>query len=227
MAHVAKKSLTGRHLWKRFRMLVVRSPWNIGFALFSLSLALGYVGFPPVLVPPLMFVVGVVLLVLNCYSWVLLVKPLRAFRPPAFVVRAGRMCCLVGFLVWVASVLLAIEVTVTPNERWTLGDACLRREVYRTRVARFAGLPSIQVRLKPTFLPFVIGGPSVGLGHLRDVSSMALEWPIWGLAVSSSLPALVLAHLRRERIRPTHCRECEYDFTGNVSSTCPECGTRT
>lgn len=227
MAHVAKKWLTGRHLWKRFRMLVVRSPWNIGFALFSLSLALGYVGFPSVSVLPLiMFVIGLALVILNCYSWLLLVKPLHAVRPPAFVVRAGKMCCLVGFLVWVASVLLAIEVIVTPSERCILGDAELRRETHSPRRPRFAGLPVLQVRLKPSLPPLsMIGGSSIGLSHGRQGASATLYWPTLGLAVSSGLPTLVLAHLRRERIRPSQCRECEYDLTGNTSGKCPECGT--
>lgn len=32
--------------------------------------------------------------------------------------------------------------------------------------------------------------------------------------------------LFRRRTRPGHCRQCDYDLTGNVSGVCPECGTR-
>lgn len=225
MSHVAEKSLTGRHLRKRFGMLVSRWPWSILFGLYSISVPLGYVWFVPVFTPGT-FGIGLALLILNCYSWALLVKPLHAVRPSAFVVRAGKMFCLVGLLVWIASVLLAIEVTVAPNERWTLGDAELRREVYRTRMPRFAGSPVLQVRLKPSLPPlFMMCSPTIGVGHERGGSSKTLYWPTWGLVVSSVLPTLVLVHLRRERIRPSHCRQCDYDLIGNTSGKCPECGS--
>jgi len=201
-------------------MLLLRWPWNIGFGLLSLLVAIGYIWLPPVA-----FVIGLPLLLLNCYSLVLFVKPFHNARPLAFVVRTGQICCLVGVLIGAASVLLAIEVTVTPNEQWTLGDGVLRREVYRTQMARFAGLPVLQVRLKPGVGRCAIGGPVIAMGHLRDGSSRSAQWPTWGLAVSSGFPTLVLSHFRRERIRPSRCRKCEYDLTGNKSGKCPECGT--
>ncbi|MHC4695808.1 MAG: hypothetical protein ACYTFA_03580, partial [Planctomycetota bacterium] len=96
---------------------MLRPPWSMGFALCSLWGALGYVWGNAVAV-----VIGVLLLLLNCYSWVLLVKPLQAVRPPAFVVRAGLVWFRLGLLVWAASALFEVEVTVPPRERWTLGD---------------------------------------------------------------------------------------------------------
>ena len=206
-------------------MLVSQCPWNIGFGLYSISVTLGYVGFTFVFTP-VTFVIGLPLLILNCYSWALLIKPLHAARPPAFAVRAGKMFCLVGLLVWVASVLLAIEVRVTPNERWILGDAQLRRETHSGLRARFADLPVLQVRLKPSLPPlFMLCSPGIGVGCGRGGSSYTVHWQTWGLVVSSVLPMLVLVHLRRERIRSSHCRECDYDLTGNRSGSCPECGT--
>ena len=177
-------------------MLVLRWPWNIGFGLFSLWVALGYAWLTPV-----RYVIGLPLLLLNCYSWVLFVKPLHDVRPPGFVVRAGQICCLAGLLVWVASVLLAIEVTVTPNEQWTLGDGVCRRVVYSTRMARFTGLPMLQVRLKPGVCRSAVFGPVIMMSDSRT-----LQWPTCGLAVSSGFPTLVLSHLRKKRIPPWHCR---------------------
>ncbi len=51
--------------------------------------------------------------------------------------------------------------------------------------------------------------------------------PIWVLvAWTALLPALVLwKHMSRPR-RPQTCSKCAYDLTGNISGTCPECGTR-
>jgi len=49
------------------------------------------------------------------------------------------------------------------------------------------------------------------------------------VAVASNF--MLFRLLRRERLqallyRPGHCKECDYDLTGNVSGVCPECGTR-
>lgn len=58
-------------------------------------------------------------------------------------------------------------------------------------------------------------GRGAGLGGLFASS---LFFP-WGLMV---LLLLVLLIRRRE---PGCCYKCHYDLTGNVSGTCPECGT--
>ena len=34
----------------------------------------------------------------------------------------------------------------------------------------------------------------------------------------------VLCRLLPDKIKEGHCRNCEYDLTGNLSGTCPECG---
>ena len=219
MLRLGKLSLRLRHGWQSFRMLVVRSPWKIAFGTFSFFGVIEYLASVGLSFAPGILVIGLILLVFNCYSWALLVRPLRAVRPPAFLVRAGRACCLVGLVIWAASVLFAIEVTVAPYDRWTLCDAFLKREDHAGRKAHLSGSPVLRVRLQPT--PFVIntGGSECG-GGCRQY------WPTCWLAISSGLPTLVLAQLRRERIGLLHCRKCEYDLTGNVSGVCPECGTR-
>ena len=46
--------------------------------------------------------------------------------------------------------------------------------------------------------------------------------PFW-IPLAASLLGFIL--LRPKRRLPLGCRECDYDLTGNVSGTCPECGT--
>ncbi len=224
MSQVAGTSQAGKRLGKRFGMLVSQWPWCIVIGLYSISIPISYVAFARDFTP-VTLVIGLVLLVLNCYSWALLVKPLQAVRPPAYVVRLGKTCCLLGLLVWVASVLLVFEVAWA-KEQWILSDAVLQRETQVPLVAGPAEFPSLQVRLKPSLPPlFMLCSPSVSIACGRGFSSRTLYWPTWGLVVSSVLPTLVLVHLRGERIGTSRCRDCGYDLTANRSGMCPECGT--
>jgi len=57
----------------------------------------------------------------------------------------------------------------------------------------------------------------------------SLRFPIWQVAiVALSLYCAWVYRLMRHRrlIPPSHCRECGYDLTGNLSGVCPECGVR-
>ncbi len=98
---------------------------------------------------------------------------------------------------------------------------------------------------------FVVGamivdfGPSVGSGWSRidEVSSHyngLLYWTLRTWSGGFAVPLIWLAgifligsfamlvpetrSLFRQRVEPGHCRQCEYDLTGNVSGICPECG---
>jgi hypothetical protein len=66
-------------------------------------------------------------------------------------------------------------------------------------------------------------------------TSWAKVWliPTWLLALAFGLlPAIHLARaanryrLAQQSRRKGHCLVCNYDLTGNVSGTCPECGTK-
>lgn len=48
--------------------------------------------------------------------------------------------------------------------------------------------------------------------------------PVWLLVVAVGFPTAVL-WWRDRRPKAGFCKVCEYDLTGNVSGTCPECGT--
>ena len=48
--------------------------------------------------------------------------------------------------------------------------------------------------------------------------------PVW-IALLALLVPTTIAWIKCRRYPPGHCQRCGYDLTGNVSGTCPECGT--
>lgn len=50
--------------------------------------------------------------------------------------------------------------------------------------------------------------------------------PLWLPFIVVAVPTTILWR-RDRRIPPTHCQNCGYDLTGNVSGRCPECGKPT
>jgi hypothetical protein len=60
-------------------------------------------------------------------------------------------------------------------------------------------------------------------GSGRDFPYIACAFGAFTLAV----PAYAAVLDRRSRASPDVCRTCGYSLTGNISGTCPECGTRT
>src|SRR5687768_14918702 len=80
-------------------------------------------------------------------------------------------------------------------------------------------------------------GTGVAVGGIGLVEYHAYAGPIVVFSMPRSilnvtafaatiLPVAWLAR-RIKRPQPGHCRACAYDLTGNVSGTCPECGTPT
>ena len=52
-----------------------------------------------------------------------------------------------------------------------------------------------------------------------------LELPLVSLCPLVAIPTAYFWWLDRRRLPPGHCQNCGYNLTGNVSGTCPECGT--
>jgi len=51
-----------------------------------------------------------------------------------------------------------------------------------------------------------------------------IQTPIWLLVVAVGFPTALL-WWRDRRPKAGFCQVCKYDLTGNISGTCPECGT--
>jgi hypothetical protein len=73
------------------------------------------------------------------------------------------------------------------------------------------------------WLPYA-HGPFYMRGRL--ITQWIVIIPMWLLFLIGFVPFVWLAR-RDWRIPPGCCRECGYNLTGNVSGTCPECGTPT
>ncbi len=84
------------------------------------------------------------------------------------------------------------------------------------RVALAVNAPGLvlTIALAPRWLPLWLRKPA-------DPSNATLCC----ILVVGSLPALYLWARYLTIPTPGHCQRCGYDLTGNVSGTCPECGT--
>ena len=58
----------------------------------------------------------------------------------------------------------------------------------------------------------------------KKSSSVLLQIPVWLLVIAVGFPTAIL-WWRDRRPKAGCCKVCKYDLTGNVSGTCPECGT--
>ena len=60
--------------------------------------------------------------------------------------------------------------------------------------------------------------------RLPGYSQGILYVPVWLLVVATGFPTAILWR-RKRRPKAGFCKTCKYDLTGNISGTCPECGT--
>lgn len=95
------------------------------------------------------------------------------------------------------------------------GTVCLRYNHARVGAIKpyaWVSLPS-QPRTKG-------GTPTARMNGVRSWSML----PVGLLTIYPAI-AIFTARIRRRKRRPGHCKECDYNLTGNESGICPECGT--
>ncbi len=54
-------------------------------------------------------------------------------------------------------------------------------------------------------------------------STHLIELPLYILFLTVAIPTLLVWRFSPKPAKPGHCK-CGYDFTGNTSGACPECG---
>lgn len=170
--------------------------------------------------------VAVLLLAIAASAWGLVAIPrFRPVRPPQTVVRVACIGGAAGAAVWLLSNLVSVQYTASPCDAYILRGGTFRIEHYSARMARFSNRPRLTLEWEPGFLP---GGlvSCIELGNYAAGSSRILNVPIWGFVLVIVCSALLLRDLRRRRAPLNRCATCEYDLSGNVSGTCPECGTQ-
>ena len=139
----------------------------------------------------------------------------------------GLLLCIMMLAFWVFSVMY-VTYYGTPRGPWSIGIAfgrfgfedsqgkspgwmCIR--MYTTLKALTADLSWTEIAHRRLGLCL----PSKGVGGMLFV-------PVWLLVVAAGFPTAAL-WWRDRRPKAGFCKVCKYDLTGNVSGTCPECGT--
>jgi len=134
----------------------------------------------------------------------------------------GLVLCLMMSALWVFSVLFRAYY-VPPNLQWSF-------------VIEYGGILITESQMESAgwtcdFLDSVLRWDMwaqfallfLGL-YLPSMSNGHLVVPVWLLLVAVGFPTAILWwHGRRPKAG--FCKVCKYDLTGNVSGTCPECGT--
>ncbi len=139
----------------------------------------------------------------------------------------GLLLCLMMPALWVFSVMY-MSTYVPPSGQWRVvtlfghvliedgqvydpGRSCRRADpLWKAKAAR--KMPWTE--FANTFLGF----------RLPKKTSSVLQIPVWLLLVAVGFPTAIL-WWRDRRPKAGFCKVCKYDLTGNVSGTCPECGT--
>ncbi len=137
----------------------------------------------------------------------------------------GLTLCILLLVTWVGTYARGVFIRVYPNHV-VVSDGGVRFLRYPIAPYRPAEVTWMEESLNNMhFLPHVVWSKQ----FLADGSQAGPDWwfdlPFWFLLLIFGFPTLVA--WRRDRVKPGHCRSCDYDLTGNESGRCPECATPT
>ena len=134
-------------------------------------------------------------------------------------------CFLLVCATWVESVVFGVEVPLMRDSSWcvSLYDGGELLVAWNGGVPTdsfgFGGPRRDTVRVAQ-WLPKAIRSAPV-IGAPIDIVTV----PLWIPAIPIGLCCVFLFLRDHRGIAPSHCQECGYDLTGNMSGVCPECGT--
>ena len=130
--------------------------------------------------------------------------------------------------VWVFSVMFVASY-VSPRSQWGIaiadGQINFSRYISITTSSGVSVGPSYAWET-PQMSWTEVASSWLGFNLPGKYSPGRFHIPIWLLVVAVGFPTAVL-WWRDRRPKAGSCMACKYDLTGNVSGTCPECGTRT
>ncbi len=141
----------------------------------------------------------------------------------------GLVLSLMMLALWVFSVML-MSYYVPPSSQWFVGIA-YGRISFGDSTFSIPGWACFPVysdwKLAAAELPwtgFAHDWLGFGLPGKPEVFPGILDIPIWLFVVAVGFPTAILWWRDRRPVAGS-CMVCKYDLAGNISGTCPECGT--
>ena len=139
----------------------------------------------------------------------------------------GLLLCLMTLAFWVFSVTF-VAYYATPSGPWSIGIAFGRFGFENSQGADpgWVCIPMYsQLKSRAQEMPWTEFAQSrLGFAMPGRGRTGMFHIPVWLLVVAVGFPTAVL-WWRDRRSKVGFCKSCKYDLTGNVSGTCPECGT--
>ncbi len=135
----------------------------------------------------------------------------RTYIPPTGATTA--------YLMTVSTVQVAIQLLAVAALCWPWTEYRVARSLAFASATTVATLALISVILSARYMP-----PGAIYWYLP--LAVVFGFAAYGAVSLALMSGMVYVRMRFwPRYPPGHCVQCGYDLTGNVSGTCPECGT--
>ena len=141
----------------------------------------------------------------------------------------GLVSCLMMLALWVFSVMFKSSYA-PPSGQWSVGTL-FGRIVLDAGHVQNPGWRSMPFyphwKVYAAKMPWTeFANRWLGFGLPVKMITGQLLIPVWLLVVAVGFPTAILCWRDRRRPKSDSCKVCGYNLTGNVSGTCPECGTK-